>query len=347
MVLLKRIVIKGFAVLMYYTGGMRLFTSWANSLQSASAFPYLKRRASPTVQILIYHRINDEYDPFFPATPVQQFQQQMEFLAERYRLLSLAEAVDRLRAKEVPANAVVITFDDGYRDNYLNAFPILKKLSIPATVFLATGAIGSGKMLWHDRVFAAFRRTKEPELVCNGCPSIRHSLLTTQAKLKAQHDVLEFLWGLADREREAYLSQLEVQLKVFPEPDSRPLMLTWDEVRLMRDGGVSFGANTVAHPILSRLSTDKARVEVLQSKRAIEAELHTAVSAFAYPVGRSQDFSEETKAIIREAGFSCAVTTIGGGNGPGQDLYALRRATPWDQDIKSFGLRLGCYKWAS
>jgi len=340
---------------MYYTGGLRLLTLLANCLQlriknqegKARIFPFIKKRISPTVQILGYHRVNDEYDPFFPATPVQSFRQQMQFLAERYRVVSLTEAVERLRAKDVPANAVVVTFDDGYRDNYLNAFPIMKELSIPATVFLATGAIGSGEKLWHDRVFAAFRRTNEPVLVGNGSPPTRYPLLTIQARLKAQQDVLECLWRLSDGERDEYLTQLEKQLKVSPEPDGRSTMLTWNEVRLMHDGGVSFGAHTVTHPILSRLSVDKVREEVLQSKRAIEANLPTAVSAFAYPVGRSQDFNETTKAIIREAGYACAVTTIQGGNGPDTDLFALRRATPWDQDIKRFGLRLAFYKWAS
>jgi hypothetical protein len=127
-------------------------------------FPFIQKRRFRNLQILAYHRVNEEEDPFFPALTTAVFEQHMEYLASHFRVLPLVEAVTRLQTGDIPDNAVVVTFDDGYRDNYQYAFPILQQLSIPATVFLSTAVIGTKTVLWHDRVFSAFRETNAPVL---------------------------------------------------------------------------------------------------------------------------------------------------------------------------------------
>ena len=158
------------ARVLFYTGVLNLFNRFVNKFEynkneeGKLGFPFVKRRKAGNVQILVYHRVNDDSDAFFPGTPIDVFKNQMEYLAANFNICSLDEAVERMVSKDVPDNTVVITFDDGYRDNYLNAFPMLKNLSIPATIFLATDAIGSKRVLWHDRVFSAFRETRVPVL---------------------------------------------------------------------------------------------------------------------------------------------------------------------------------------
>ena len=124
-----------------------------------NSFPFIQKRKNKNINILIYHRVNDDNDQFFPATPINVFKKQMEYICSRFKTFPLEEIIERMKNNDVPDSSIVVTFDDGYLDNYSNAFPILKELSIPATVFLATDAIETGRILWHDRVFSAFRET--------------------------------------------------------------------------------------------------------------------------------------------------------------------------------------------
>jgi len=121
-------------------------------------------RFSRRFQILVYHKVSPDTHPFFEPTHPVVFEQQMQFLKQCYQIMPLTELVERAKRGDVPDRAVAITFDDGYRDNYEFAFPILKKYGLPATVFVATGAIGTGEILWHDRIFDAFRFASAPRM---------------------------------------------------------------------------------------------------------------------------------------------------------------------------------------
>ncbi len=117
------------------------------------AFPFVSIRKRPCFQILTYHRVNDERDWVFPGTPVQTFREQMEYLRENWHVLTLGEIVERVSSGDLPERTVAVTFDDGYRDNYEQAFPVLSATGVSATFFLATRSITEGVFLWHDRVF--------------------------------------------------------------------------------------------------------------------------------------------------------------------------------------------------
>jgi peptidoglycan/xylan/chitin deacetylase (PgdA/CDA1 family) len=310
-------------------------------------FPYVQRKKRRNVQILVYHRVNDDGDALFPAVPTVQFARQMEYVSEHCSPCSLEEAVERLARNDLPDNAVAVTFDDGYRDNYVHAFPILQRYGIPATIFLASGAIGSGKMIWHDRVFRAFRKTQVAAL--DGFSGIEDRLpvRTREERRFAQARVLQLLWQLADEERLDRIERLEERLAIKDEKESVGLMLDWDEILTMAQGGLSFGSHTISHPILSNLPTRRLREEIEESKKVIEGKIHRPVTGFAYPVGRKQDFDDGVKAIVREAGYQYAVTTIFGVNEAGQDPFELRRGTPWETDIPSFAAKLSWYKFVA
>jgi peptidoglycan/xylan/chitin deacetylase (PgdA/CDA1 family) len=312
------------------------------------AFPYVQKRKSNSIQILSYHRINDEHDPFFPALPVQTFAKQMEYVAERYYVLRLDDAVNVLKDGDIPDNSLVITFDDGYRDNYLNAFPILQKFRIPATIFLATGAINSTHGLWHDRVFSAFRDTNVEKFARFGnLPKNDYAFSTLKQKRDVLKDVLNFMWTLSEDAREDAMRALLQELEVEDHHCTDELMLRWEDIQVMAEHDITFGSHTVTHPILSRLPLCRARAEIQESKETIQGSLKRAVRHFAYPVGRCEHFSNAIKGTLREAGYVSAVTTIPGSNHKGCDLYELHRSTPWDLDIDAFALRLAYFKFAS
>jgi hypothetical protein len=122
----------------------------------------LKRRAKPVCHIFHYHRVNDEQDPYLGGLPVDAFSSQMRYLAANFPIVTL----DQIATGDFPdqhSYCVAITFDDGYRDNFVCAFPILKRLQIPATIFLATGYVESGTLPWYDQVRLAFKLTTRPQ----------------------------------------------------------------------------------------------------------------------------------------------------------------------------------------
>ena len=242
---------------------------------------------------------------------------------------------------------LTITFDDGYRDNYENAFPILNRLGLPATIFLATGAIDSGRTLWHDRVFSALRETRATALEKFGDNGQTYPLNTPAAKRHSLAQLLNFLWSLDDGDRSLWVEKLIQKLGIEEPVSCERLMLSWDEIRAMSERGIGFGAHSVTHPILSKIPLRQLKQEIRDSKDIIESHLKMPVKHFAYPVGRREDFTDAVKKELRDAGFESAVTTIFGANDSKQDLFELRRATPWDQDIDSFALRLSYFKFAS
>src|SRR2546427_2101161 len=109
--------------------------------------------------ILNYHRINDENDPFFPSLPSAVFERHMAYVARSFRVLTVENLVEKMREGRVPRNAIAITFDDGYRDNLTHAAPIRARHGVPATIFLATGFIGTSEVPWFDRVAGALKNT--------------------------------------------------------------------------------------------------------------------------------------------------------------------------------------------
>lgn len=328
------------------------FVSWFSTQfqarldrQGRMTFPFIKRRRRRNCQILAYHRINDDGDRFFPAISVKTFEQQMRVLADCFTVCPLDELIERIKCDDLPESAVAVTFDDGYCDNYTNAFPILKRYSVPATIFLATDVIGTGRQLWHDEVFAAFRETRVPELLDRGLGNRTLPLTSLPTKLQAQTEILKYLWSLDRVAREMAIGRLRKALHV-EETSERTarLMLTWEEVSEMYRCGIQFGAHTGSHPALSKLKPEDARDEIRRSKSAIERVLSATVNTFAYPSGRPGDFTATSKALVEEAGFDCALTTIFGNNEAGTDLYEMRRIAPWNEDAEIFGLRLEYYK---
>jgi peptidoglycan/xylan/chitin deacetylase (PgdA/CDA1 family) len=319
----------------------------ADNGASGTTFPFVKKRRAPSLQILTYHRVNDEQDPFFPATPVDVFEKQMAYVARKHHVCALDEAVERFRRGDLPDNALAITFDDGYRDNYLYAFPVVKSWSLPMTIFLATDAIGTGQTLWHDRVFAAFRDTSAPALHGLDPAFEGASLRTVRERTGVMGHILAWLRQCNERERNQRISALCRALGVREKVKDGELMLSWDDVKRMRGQGVSFGSHTASHPILSRLSRQETEAEIERSCAAMERHLGERPVLFAYPNGTKADFTETTKDVLKQFGFRCAVTTEFGVNEPGTDSFELKRGRPWEEHLPTFAFKLSWYRLMS
>jgi peptidoglycan/xylan/chitin deacetylase (PgdA/CDA1 family) len=349
--IIRELIIRVLTLVLFYSRALKLVDTFVTSYSGKRdadgklRFPFVTKRRSRILQVLIYHRVNDECDNFFPGVPTALFNSQMEYLATNCNVLPLNEAISRLRGDDLPDRAVVITFDDGYRDNFDKAFPILKKLCLPASIFLATDVVGCEKVLWHDRIFSAFRETKVPWLTGIAGQRRRLSLRTIDEKVAAQREVTKVLFALEDRDRLFWVDYVVRELEIDDFKEKPRLMLSWDEIKTMQQHNISFGSHTLSHPILSRMSLERSRIEIECSKETIEKHLNVAVTTFAYPVGRRQDFNDDIKRVLRESGYVCALTTIPGTNDGSVDPYELKRATPWETYLPAFAAKLSWYRF--
>ena len=293
--------------------------------------------------VLCYHRVNDDGHPFFAGTPLALFRRQMEALRRHFKVLPLAELAERARRKDLPGNGVAVTFDDGYRDNYENAFPILRDLGLPATIFLTTDSLDRDALLWHDRVFDAFHRTRKSEarfendVLLLGPADRRASLGRVLARLRRS----------SPEDRDLRIGSLLEELGIEPGIPKGWEKLAWPQVREMTSRGISFGAHTLDHPILTFVSREEARRQIRESKARIETELGSQVTMFAYPNGGAGDFDDSTRKIVEEEGLSLAVTTLAGANDAETDPYTLRRTGMWGGDPQLSTLRLAWSRMSS
>jgi len=304
------------------------------------------RKVEESFLILRYHRVNDGRSLFtIDAVPTKLFDRQMKYLTSYFNVVSLEEILDCLRSGEkLPKRCLAITFDDGYEDNYLYAFPILKNYSLPATVFLTAGCVDTGEPLWFDQVLYAFDKTSEHTVEL---PSSGNRLFfrTPDAKLRVAFQTLYHLMTIPDSSRVSDMYVVFSQLGVKPpERIQEHNLLSWSQIQQMVAGGIFFGSHTLTHPILSRMPLEDAKRELAESKRLIESHVQRQVRLFAYPNGRPDDYSLDIVNLITETGYDAALTTITGANPPSQDRYQLRRIGAWQRDLPSFALGLSYHR---
>jgi len=294
--------------------------------------------ASAHLSVLIFHRVLPEPDSLFPdEMHARRFDALCSWLASWFNVLPLDKAVARLKAGTLPARAACITFDDGYADNPRVALPILQRHGLTATFFIATGFLDGGRM-WNDTIIETVRGCKVPELDLSSLGLGHYALGAINDRQAAIAALINQIKYRPIQERISITEQLAHLAQVQLPQD---LMMTSQEVKAMRQAGMQIGAHTVSHPILARLTDDQARQEIGDSKRFLEQLLGEPVGLFAYPNGKpGEDYSPQTVEVVRSLGFDAAVSTRWGASGTGDDLFQIRRFTPWDQTRLRFGARM-------
>jgi peptidoglycan/xylan/chitin deacetylase (PgdA/CDA1 family) len=289
------------------------------------------------LSILIYHRVLPERDPMRAGEPtVDEFDSQMRVLHEYFHPLPLVDAVERLRAGTLPDGAVCVTFDDGYADNEIYAMPVLKKYRIPATVFVSTGFLNGGRM-WNDSVIEVLRSYKDEVLDLRELDLDCYTLHSTEQRLDAVDSILRQIKHFDPQKRIALVNEIQKRGPKLPDD----LMLTDAQIQSLAHNGVTIGAHTVNHPILSSISGENARSEIQESKQYLETLLQEPIDVFAYPNGRPElDYTNEHRNLVSELGFKVAVSTHWGVSTTQSDRYQLPRFTPWDRHPLKFAIRL-------
>jgi len=306
-------------------------------LRSGTLAVHRRVRERGRAAVLMYHRVNDERDPFYPALPSGTFRRQIEYLAGRYRIEPLENVAEWLSEGAPGPARVAITIDDGYPDTHDVVLPILQELGAPATVFLATRPPETGTPLWLDRVRHLFKHTRRSAIALPALATKSIALGDAGERVKVMRRLARRLKHLPARALDGALRELEDQLAV-REPWGSPL--TWDQVRAMDRGPIDIGAHTHTHYLLSTLEDRELSDEIERSIQLIEHRVGRRPTTFAYPNGEPADFDERAKKQLRGLGLRCAVTTANGFARPGQDSMAFPRVYTSEQNLPLFAARL-------
>jgi peptidoglycan/xylan/chitin deacetylase (PgdA/CDA1 family) len=231
----------------------------------------------------------------------------MAYLAAHFSVIDLAALNDFVvHGKPLPPRPLLITFDDGYRDNYVNAYPVLRKHSFPAVIFLLTGRIGTSAPSWWDECAYYFHQTK---LDHAALPLIGESDLSSASLRKAARETLmRALKRVSEAEKLGALAKLRSALEVEQAPHDPDLFMAWDQVRELVTNGIACQPHTVSHPIMTRIDVPDRRREITQSCEQIRQETGQTITAFAYPNGLSGDYDVATMQILRDEGITMAFT---------------------------------------
>lgn len=299
--------------------------------------------AGGRLSIFIFHRVLARPDRTRGWDPsALEFERIIRWLKDGFNVLPLDHAVRRLADQTLPARAAAITFDDGYADNCTVAMPILQAHGMVGCFFVATGYLDGGRM-WNDTVVEAVSRCRQSRLDLSAEGLGVHELVSHTA---VQQAMLRILNDLKYRESSARDRAAEYVAAVAGAKLPADLMLTAQQVRMMRRAGMLIGAHTVTHPILSGLPVAEARQEISDSKHFLEALLQERVGFFAYPNGKPVvDYRAGDAEAVRGLGFDAAVSTARGVADALSDRMQLPRFTPWQRTRFRFSAQVVQNLW--
>lgn len=290
---------------------------------------FMERRLSPqddTLRVLMYHRVDRPADnaqlwPGMIGPSPDEFARHTEVLSKNYRVVSLSEVLEVMRGNgTLPPRAVLITFDDGYRDFAKHAWPVLRQHALPVVMFVATAYPDSDRHFWWDRLHRAVHQSPEGTR-------------------------LPLPWGetplVSIAQRRTVFRRLKVLLKSMPHAEALRLMdtivaaggvpdpcdngvMSWDELARLHDEGVTLAPHTRTHPMLNQLSGSEIRDEISQSWIDLVEHFGSRVPrVLAYPAG---GVNEDVSQVTRELGFELAFGTERGVNRPStMDRFRIRR----------------------
>jgi len=268
-----------------------------------------------------YHRVGDGSNSLFDrgiySATQEEFDRQVRFLNTHFDVVNVAD-LDHLMDHR--GRAVMITFDDGYRDNYEFAFPVLRQHNVPATFFLTSGFLDSAPIAWWDEIAWMIHSAKKKWLFAIPPLSELLPLSSPQDREDAIVRILQTYKTLPADQTETFLNDLALRTGAgrAPRDLAQELWMSWDMAREMDHSGMDIGGHTVSHPVLSQSTVTAQRDEIFESKARIEEMLGHPITAFSYPVGQQDSFTDGTQDLLREAGYRWAFSFSGGFAMPGK-----------------------------
>jgi peptidoglycan/xylan/chitin deacetylase (PgdA/CDA1 family) len=288
-----------------------IFASHTSGLNALS-----RRLKKNNLLVLCYHAVipGDEKARMYQYTntvSVAEFDRQLNMIQRYYQVITPEDLIFHITGKkELPQRAALITFDDGYRNNYLYAVPVLKKYELSAIFFIPTGFVGNEKILWPQKIELIAKDWSDDFFPLPGSLQSVKLPESIGGRQAISEHIVQKCKQISYEDLEAYLLEISVNFdKQSREvnPDIYDFM-NWDEVRKLKLMGFSIGSHSVNHPILSRVNREQLRREIRVSKTKIEKELGSECILIAYPNGRSSDLTKETFREAKKAGYKIGFT---------------------------------------
>jgi len=291
------------------------------------------------LSVLIYHRVLAEPDGLLPSEPcAEEFERTMRWVKDTFNVIPLSEGAEGVKNSKLPQRALAITFDDGYANNATVAAPILSRLGLHATFFIATGFLDGGRM-FNDTIIDAIRGFEGTTLDLEPLGLGRHATASLDERRQAIGAVLDRIKYRLEAERGDLAERVAEMAGVTP---SANLMMTSSQAAGLARCGFELGGHTVTHPILAQVDRVAARREIELGRQCLEELAGSSVRLFAYPNGKPQrDYTKVSAMLVRELGFAGAVSTSGGAAVVGSDPFQIPRFTPWDVRPLRFAAQLG------
>ena len=287
----------------------------------------------PTKDLLLvlnYHRIGNpddsQYDPGVFSVTSEELDEHVRFVKRRFHIATLAEAIEIVEGRRRSrGTAVLLTFDDGYLDNYQSAFPILSSRSVQGVFFLPTSFVGTNRLPWWDVMAWIVRRARKPIFELK-YPGVHRFDVGRDGICRVIEQVLWVYKRAAQDDATHFVDMLEEACGASRPDGSERCFLNWDEARIMLRGGMAFGAHSHSHEILAPLSSEQQLDELTTSKRMIEERLGVPVHSMSYPIGLPGSFSMVTREAAEKAQYRVAFSFYGGFNPYGKtERYDVRR----------------------
>jgi len=298
-----------------------------------------------TLIVLNYHRIGNalesQYDPGVFSATGEEFDWQISHLKRRFYMTTLDEAVD-MACGDVPVrSSVLITFDDGYLDNYSLAFPILRSHDVQGVFFLPTSFVGINHIPWWD-VIAYIIKNSRKDIVRLQYPECIEFDLKREGVSMVIMRTLQLYKKPAMKLHNRFICGLEEACETSaPSPNAERCFMNWVEAREMQEGGMAFGSHTHTHQILSKLSVEQQREEAFRSREVLEMQLNRHIDVLAYPVGGRNTFTPETIEAVKSSGYRAAFSFYGGFNRQGEiQPFNIRRVGVGPQSRSRFRMKM-------
>lgn len=287
-------------------------------------------------RILMYHRFANP--PVKGWASPAYFEHQVRYIKANYNPVSLVGLMQHQRdTGKMPDHTVVITVDDGYRDFYEYAFPILKKYNVPATLFVTTGFIAQDLWLWPDKITWLLKQSNSIPDLKLGELALSAGALDASTYGDYWQKIINYSLSLPDQDKHKFIADLASMLghDLPPGIPAEYAPLALDELKEMQDCGIEIGGHTVTHPSLGRVTESQAYEEILGCRDYLNQHLGFRERTFCYPNGQPSDFQPFLPRIVKEAGFLGAVTAFPDSKGTSEP-YLMRRHVSGDNSFQFF-----------
>lgn len=293
-------------------------------------------------RIIMFHRFSEQRKQHCVSS--SELEKQLIYLKKHFNILSLSQL--RLcseQGKSPPNNSIVLTIDDGYRDFYEVAYPVLKKHGVPATLYVTTGFINKELWLWPDQITWLLNNvtdvSKTIKLGETHSKSIEISTIDDSNRQQIWSRVTSYLLTVDDTKKHEWITSFAGQLGK-PLPDIIPdeySACSWQQLAEMQKHGIEIGGHTHTHPSLGQVDDEQLQTELNTCMKFLDEKLGKRDRDFCFPNGQPNDYNDEVKEATKDAGFKSSVTAFYDVLGT-QDLFEMRRHTAseeWFQFFKS------------